>query len=113
MRFHLKKMLSDLGVKRVQTAATMEEAQLVLMVEVVDVIVCDWYLNMASGLDLLREVRKKVENNRTAFLMVTAENTKEKVIEALKAGVDDYLVKPISTATMSAKISAALERRSK
>jgi len=113
MRFHLKQMLGEIGFKRIQTASSVEEAQVVLMVEVVDVILCDWYLNPSSGLDLLREVRKKAENNKTAFLMLTAENTKEKVIEALKSGVDDYLVKPISAATLTTKVSAALAKRSK
>jgi two-component system chemotaxis response regulator CheY len=112
MRFHLKQMLQELGFTRIQTASSVEEAQLILMVEVVDLILCDWYLSPGSGLDLLKELRTKRENDGTAFVMLTAENTKEKVIEALKAGVDDYLVKPIAAATLIAKMTGALAKRS-
>ena len=43
--------------------------------------------------------------------MVTAENTREKVIEALKAGVDDYLVKPLTAAQLQSKVLAVLTKR--
>jgi two-component system chemotaxis response regulator CheY len=112
MRFHLKQMLQELGFTRIQTASSVEEAQVILMVEVVDLILCDWYLRPGSGLDLLNELRKKRENDGTAFIMLTAENTKEKVIEALKSGVDDYMVKPIAAATLISKVTSALAKRS-
>lgn len=111
MRFHLRQLLQEVGFSRVQTAASLEEAQLVLMVEVVDVILCDWYLNPGSGLDLLQELRAKPQNDQTAFLMLTAENTKEKVLQALQAGVDDYMMKPISAAALLTKIQNAAARR--
>ncbi|NDD91030.1 response regulator [bacterium] len=113
MRFHLKRMLSEIGFKRIQTAASVEEAQVILMVEVVDIVLCDWYLGLSSGLDLLKHLRKKPENERTAFVMLTAENTKDKVVEALNSGVDDYLVKPVSAAMVRAKVESALAKRSK
>ena len=58
IRFHLRTMLQEMGFSRVQTAASVEEAQLVLTVEAVDLILCDWYLNASSGLDLLRELHR-------------------------------------------------------
>ena len=94
-----------------QTAASVEEAQLVLTVEAVDLILCDWYLNASSGLDLLRELRKSRERDSTAFVLLTAENAKEKVVEALKAGVDDYLLKPLSAAALGNKLAGAIAKR--
>ena len=112
MRFHLKQMLVEMGFGRIQTAASLEEAQLVLMVESVDIVLCDWYLGSGSGLELLRFLRKKPEGSQTVFVMLTAENTKEKVLEALKSGVDDYLMKPVSASTVKAKLLSVLEKRS-
>jgi two-component system chemotaxis response regulator CheY len=113
MRLHLRQILQDLGFVKVQTAASVEEAQIILMVEPVDVVICDWYLNPSSGLDLLKDIRQKPDLKGTAFMMLTAENTKEKVIEALKSGVDDYMVKPISAAGLVDKINAAAAKRKK
>ena len=111
MRFHLREMLQSLGCTRVQVAGSIPDAQLVLMLERMDVVICDWYMNPASGLDLLREVRSKPALKSTGFIMLTAENTRENVIEALKLGVDDYVVKPISADGFAAKVVKVVARR--
>jgi two-component system chemotaxis response regulator CheY len=61
-----------------------------------------------SGFDLLREIRAAGPNQRTPFLMVTAESKTENVIAARRAGVSGYIVKPFNAAILSSRIDQVL-----
>jgi two-component system chemotaxis response regulator CheY len=64
-----------------------------------------------SGLELLKEIRNKDGFRDTAFVMLTAEGTKERVIEAVRAGIDDYVMKPFTTEHARLKVMGALLKR--
>ena len=59
-----------------------------------------------SGIDLVKRLRSDSRFGKTPFLMVTAESEQSQVVEALKAGVDNYVVKPFSAATLTEKLTA-------
>ena len=61
----------------------------------VGLIISDWNMPVMTGVDLLLKVRSAAQYSKLPFVMVTAEGEKGQVIEALKRGVSDYLVKPI------------------
>jgi two-component system chemotaxis response regulator CheY len=63
-----------------------------------------------SGLELLRAVRSTPEIAKTPFIMVTAEAEQKNIIEAIKMGVNNYIVKPFTPDTLSEKIKKALEK---
>jgi two-component system chemotaxis response regulator CheY len=111
MRLRLKDLCREIGFKEVALSANGEEAKVVLAMDEVHLILADWYTEPVSGLELLKGVRQNPKLQNTVFVMITAENTREKVIEALKAGVDDYLVKPITAAQLQSKVMAALMKR--
>ena len=71
----------------------------------------DWQMSPTDGMELLKYVREHAEHKSMAFIMVTAENTKEKVIAAIKSGVDDYLVKPLTAAQIQNKVYGVLLKR--
>jgi two-component system chemotaxis response regulator CheY len=72
----------------------------------IGLIISDWNMPNCSGLDLVKRLRADSRFGKTPFLMVTAESEQQQVVEALKAGVDNYVVKPFSAATLTEKLTA-------
>lgn len=72
----------------------------------IGLIISDWNMPNCSGLDLVKRLRSDSRFGKTPFLMVTAESEQSQVVEALKAGVDNYVVKPFSAATLTEKLTA-------
>lgn len=70
----------------------------------VDLIVCDWNMPHATGLDLLKRVRADWRFKRVPFLMLTAEAYRETVDAAMAAGVSDYVIKPFTAQTLGEKV---------
>jgi two-component system chemotaxis response regulator CheY len=67
-------------------------------------VVSDWNMPNMTGLELLKSVRSNPRFKHLPFLMVTAEAEKENIIEAVKAGVSNYIVKPFTAATLREKL---------
>jgi len=76
-------------------------------------IISDWNMPNCSGLDLLKRLRTDTRFKTTPFLLVTAEAEQHQVVEALKAGVDNYVVKPFSKDQLSEKLEAVHKKYSK
>ena len=73
-----------------------------------DLIIIDWMLPKKDGIELVKEFRKnKVES---VFLMVTAKDEEEDLLQAFEAGVDDYVSKPFSPRVLLARVNAHLKR---
>jgi two-component system, chemotaxis family, chemotaxis protein CheY len=73
-----------------------------------DLILTDWNMPEMSGLELIQAVRGNDALKKTPVLMITTNSAKEEVIEALKAGVNNYLVKPFTPETLKEKILAVI-----
>jgi two-component system chemotaxis response regulator CheY len=71
-----------------------------------DLILLDWNMPKMSGIDTLRAVRDA--GNKTPVIMVTTEAEKSRVIEAIKTGANDYLIKPFSPDQLAAKVKNIL-----
>lgn len=67
-----------------------------------DVILLDWNMPKMSGIDTLRNIRGS--GNKTPVIMVTTEVEKSRVIEAIKSGANDYLIKPFSPDQLADKV---------
>jgi two-component system chemotaxis response regulator CheY len=70
-----------------------------------DFVISDWNMPEMTGIELLKEVRANESTKDLPFLMVTAEAKKENVVEAVKAGVNNYIVKPFTAEVLQEKIS--------
>ena len=78
--------------------------------ERVGLLVTDWNMPAMSGLDLLKHVRQNPKTAQLPVLMVTAEGLKENVLEAVKAGVNNYVVKPFTAEVFQEKIEAIFKK---
>ena len=104
MRRIVKNILRQLGFENIVEADDGETAVRKLESERIDFVVSDWNMPKMSGLELLKWVRSHPEFKDMPFLMVTAEAQKENVLEAVKAKVSNYIVKPFTAETLAEKI---------
>lgn len=104
MRRIEKQILNDLGFANVDTADDGATALPMLRSGNYDFVISDWNMPIMEGLDLLRAIRADDKLARLPVLLVTAESKKEKIIEAAKAGINDYVVKPFNAEILKAKI---------
>lgn len=78
-----------------------------------DLILCDWEMPDIKGNELLIWLREHPIFHKTPFIMVTARSDKDCIMEAIKLGVDDYIVKPLSIDMLSRKIKALFSDKDK
>ena len=104
MRRIVKGALKQLGFKDIIEAEDGKAALDELKKEKVGLIVSDWNMPNMTGLELLKIVRGDESLKDIPFLMVTAEGQKDNVVEAIKSGVSNYVVKPFTPDTFSEKL---------
>ncbi len=109
MRKIIKKVLDEIGYRNVVEAVDGKNALDVLEAaqktnEPIEFVISDWNMPNMQGIELLRACRQKPEFKNLPFMLVTAESEQSQIIEAAKAGVSEYVVKPFNAATLKAKI---------
>lgn len=112
MRRIVRNLLIDLGIrpKLIQEADDGSNAMAILRNVRFDLVITDWNMPNMSGIDLLRSIREWDKIKTLPVLMVTAENDREQIIAAAQAGVNGFVVKPFSAATLEQKINRIFER---
>jgi len=70
-----------------------------------DLLMTDWNMPNMNGLELVQAVRTDDKLKSLPILMVTTRNMKEDIVNAIKAGVNGYIVKPFDAKTLNAKIA--------
>ena len=69
-----------------------------------DLVVTDWSMSDMSGLDLLKLIRADSGLKHIPVLMVTSEDLQGNIITAIKAGLNDYIVRPFEEYTFKQKL---------
>jgi len=98
---------------RIEDAVNGRKAQQMLSRERFDLILCDWEMPEMSGLELLTWCRTQDALKTTPFIMVTSRGDKENVVQAIQAGVSDFIGKPFSNEQLTSKVRKALGRAGK
>jgi len=75
-----------------------------------DVILTDWNMPNMNGLELVKKVRSEGIHQKTPIIMITTEGGKGEVIIALKAGVNNYIVKPFNAEVLKEKLDGVLKK---
>ncbi|MGA2331162.1 MAG: response regulator [Syntrophales bacterium] len=109
MRKVIRNLLKQSGFENVTEAEDGVAAMNVLKTTKIDFVISDWNMPNMTGIELLRAVRSDNELGAMPFLMVTAESLKDYVVEAVKAGVSNYIVKPFTAEVLNEKIDKILE----
>jgi two-component system chemotaxis response regulator CheY len=109
MRRIMKNILKQLGFKNLVEADDGTTALNILESQKIDLIISDWNMPKMTGIELLKKLRASTEYKKTPFLMVTAEAQKQNVIEAVQAGVSNYVVKPFTAEAISDKLKKILK----
>lgn len=107
MRRIIKNLLRDLGFNNTQEADDGSTALPMLQKGDFDFVVTDWNMPGMQGIDLLKAIRADDNLKHIPVLMVTAEAKREQIIAAAQAGVNGYVVKPFTAATLKEKIGRA------
>lgn len=104
MRRILKNVLRQIGFSDIIEAENGQDALTKLKAGGFGLVVSDWNMPVMQGIELLRAVRADAELKTLPFLMVTAEAQKENLIEAVQAGVSNYVVKPFTAEILQGKL---------
>lgn len=105
MRRIVKNILKQLGFNNLEEAENGQEALTKLKADSYGFVVSDWNMPVMMGIDMLRAIRADEKLKKIPVLMVTAEAQKENLMEAVQAGVSNYVVKPFTAETMQEKIN--------
>ena len=109
MRRIIKGVLKQLGFSNIVEAEDGDVALEELKREDYDLILADWNMPNMNGLDLLKAVRSDKKLKRIPFIMVTAEGQKDNILEAVKAGVSNYVIKPFTPETINEKLKKVIK----
>ncbi len=109
MRNIQKKILGGLGYTQIAEAADGLQALAAFGAERPDLMLVDWNMPNMDGITLVRKIREMDKN--VLLVMVTTEAEKSRVIEAIKAGVNNYVVKPFTPAVLTEKLEQTLAKK--
>jgi len=109
MRLRITNQLTAMGFVSIEQAGNGEEAFAMLEKKrlennSIELIISDWSMPVMTGIDFLEKIKANECYAKLPFIMVTAEGEKTKVIRALKAGVSDYLIKPVDKIVLEQKL---------
>lgn len=107
---NLRSFLKELGFPNVDMA---EDGLIALEKLRADItayglIISDWNMERMNGYDLLKAVKQDIKTKHIPFIMITAQNAPENVVLAKKAGVNNYIIKPFTVATLKQRVEAVL-----
>jgi two-component system chemotaxis response regulator CheY len=111
MRRIVKNILRQLGFENVEEAEDGSQAYDKVKEGGFDFVITDWNMPNVDGLAFLQNVRRDPDHKDLPILMVTAEAEKEKVVTAVQAGVDNYIVKPFTAKLLKEKMDKILAKR--
>lgn len=116
MRHMVKAALRTNGFNSLIEAGDGEKALKVLELyfvrnEAIDLIVCDWVMPNMSGLDLFKTIQKEDKYKNIPFILLTGNDQKDSITEALQAGIKNYIVKPFNPLKLFEKVRALLQEQ--
>jgi two-component system chemotaxis response regulator CheY len=110
MRKIVRNILKQIGFDDIVEAEDGQAALQVLRNENIGLVVTDWNMPNMTGLELLEKIRSDPKISKLPVLMVTAEGLKENVIAAVKAGVNNYVVKPFTAEVLQEKLEQIFKK---
>ena len=113
MRRIISAQLNQLGFGNIDEAENGQEGIEVLKREEFDLVLTDWNMPFMDGHTMVRNIRATDKLKHLPILMVTTRNTKADVVEAVKAGVNNFITKPFKPSDLRQKIEAVMKTAKK
>jgi two-component system, chemotaxis family, chemotaxis protein CheY len=113
MRRILKNVLRQINMQNALEAQNGKEALDLLRKEEIDLIICDLLMPEMTGMELLQACKADPQISHIPFIMVTAEAQKKTVMDAIKAGVDNYITKPFTPERLQEAINKVMANAAK
>ena len=110
MRKILIGALGQAGISEVGEAADGEEAVAKVEKEDFNLVLMDWNMPRMTGIDALKAMR--AAGKKVPIIMVTTEAEKSRILDAIKSGASNYVIKPFDTGTIVAKVKEVLAKAS-
>jgi two-component system chemotaxis response regulator CheY len=110
MRRIIINTLTKLGYSDIIEASNGREGVDRLATNAVDLVITDWNMPEMSGIEFIRNIRATDATKGIPVLMVTTNAAKDDIVEALHAGVNNYVVKPFTPDTIKEKIEAVVAK---
>jgi two-component system, chemotaxis family, chemotaxis protein CheY len=107
VRSVVRKLLTQLGFRNFDEASDGEVALAKILDKHFDLVISDWHMEPMSGQVLLEQVRANEKYANLPFIMMTAESTIEKIVQAKTTGVSCFINKPFCAKDLQAKILQA------
>ncbi|MCG6551487.1 MAG: chemotaxis response regulator CheY [Candidatus Magnetominusculus sp. LBB02] len=104
MRKIVKGVLAKLGMTNIEEAEDGEQAFKMLQAGNFEFLITDWNMPNVTGLELLKKVRADAKLKALPVILVTAEAEQSQIMEAIQAGVNNYVTKPFTPDTLKVKI---------
>ena len=98
------RLLDKLGVDNVVAVVNGQEAREQLQGQAFDLLLADWHMPEMDGIELLKSVKADSSLKSLKVLMVTADDDQKHILEAILAGADGYLVKPVTQERLQQKL---------
>jgi len=105
MRRIIKNSLKRIGFEEILEASNGKEG--LEIYKDADIVLTDWNMPEMDGLEFVKQVRK--QDTTIPILMVTTNAAKDDIVEALKNGVNNYIVKPFTPETLKEKVESVLK----
>jgi two-component system chemotaxis response regulator CheY len=112
MRQIIRNLLNDIGYQRISEADDGLTALSLLKAERFNFVIADYAIPGLQGVELLKAIRHNEKLANIPVLMIFANQRKDKIVEAARAGVNGYIVKPFTAITLSEKIQKIASRES-
>ena len=100
MRSLIAKSLNILGFNNISEAEDGKIALEILASNKIDLLITDWAMPNMDGVELTKAVRQHNDLKHIKILMISSKDKPEEIVEAIAAGVDDYVVKPFTAQTL-------------
>ena len=110
MRSIEKKILMSLGQMDISEASDGQEAVMAVTSKKFDLVLMDWNMPRLSGIEALKQIKANPATRDTPVIMVTSESEKSNIIEAIKSGAANYIVKPFTAEILQTKLAAYLKK---
>lgn len=110
MRRIIVNTLKRAGYENITEAGDGKEALAKLKVDAFNFVITDWNMPEMDGITFVTNLRTSEEYKNLPVLMITTRSVKEDIVEAMKAGVNNYIVKPFTPDTLASKIKQILEQ---